>query len=111
MRAPQYLTPEELNYFMRRNRPFKMAWEDMAGVMRIRDIRGVKKWVFAMGWLACAYHFRFYMLEQAAEMEQTVSKKAQRTVAEWEVKSGIAMFRPKEIGVSNTDVQNADDGA
>lgn len=97
MRAPQFYTPEELNLFMRKNKPFKMAWQGMASVMRARDLRGVKRWVFALGWLCCAFYYREFMRAQHEQMAERMAQEYAKQAMEWTKYTGLIMFERSDI--------------
>ena len=90
LRRPlQYITPEEISYFMRSNRAFKDAWTDLAPYMRERDIRGVKRWVFAMGWLACAQFYRQHIIAMAEAMAERTVREAQKISDDFARRTGV----------------------
>ena len=95
MRPPHLITPEELRFWMRKNEIFRIAWEEAKPYIVLRDKRGSKAWLFAWGWLACAYYYRFFMRDQLSKLKLELQREAdasKQMVDEWDKKSGLGFF-------------------
>jgi hypothetical protein len=87
-RPIQYITPEEQKDYMKRNRAFKISWADHSPYMKQRDPRGVKKWVYLWGWLACERFYQRHIIQMAQELADKIVREAEALSADFARKTG-----------------------
>lgn len=87
---------EEIYYFFAHNQPLRLAWKAYRPF--IDDKRGARRWVFALGWLACILHYRRFFELQAQAIAESATRKAQLTIRDFDIKTKAGLFGEVPIG-------------
>lgn len=87
MRPLSHYSKEELLYFFNNNKIVKQAWKDVRPFMAEKDTRGIRRWVFALGWLACLFYYSAFFERMGQSIADSATERGEKMLIEFDRRS------------------------
>lgn len=85
MRPFWTLTKLELNRLARTWPGLRDAWQEAQSSVGRRDVRGMRYWVFALGWVAAMQYYR----RDIAQTGENLARYAEACGSAWAIRAGL----------------------